>query len=171
MDTEKYAIWLQKNDDDERFQRLYMQGHSHVNMPPNPSIVDENHQKEILCQLRDTDFYIFMIWNKSLQRNIKIYDVGKNVLYEDSDIEVDCGDCGIFDFIKDAEKMVSDKKAKPISTYPTYDKAYTHTSPQSTTRKDKPRTKIGAGWAGKQYPYAYGDDYADPDSPYYYSER
>ena len=86
MDTEEYAKWLMDNADDERFENIHMQGHSHVNMAPNPSSVDLNHQEEILNMLGDDDFYIFMIWNKSLSNNIKIYDLKKNVLFEDKDI-------------------------------------------------------------------------------------
>ena len=86
MDTEEYAKWLMDNADDERFENIHMQGHSHVNMVPNPSSVDLNHQEEILNMLGDDDFYIFMIWNKSLSNNIKIYDLKKNVLFEDKDI-------------------------------------------------------------------------------------
>ena len=75
MDTEKYAEWLMQNADDERFNNIHMQGHSHVNMPTSPSSVDLNHQEEILNMLGDDDFYIFMIWNKSFVSTNKIYDL------------------------------------------------------------------------------------------------
>ena len=88
MDTEKYAEWLMQNADDERFNNIHMQGHSHVNMPTSPSSVDLNHQEEILNMLGDDDFYIFMIWNKSFVSTNKIYDLKKNVLFEDKDITV-----------------------------------------------------------------------------------
>lgn len=88
IDTEKYALWIQENIEDERFNHIYMQGHSHVNMGTSPSSVDLNHQEEILGMLGDDDFYIFMIWNKSLASTNKIYDLKKNVMFEDKDITV-----------------------------------------------------------------------------------
>ena len=83
MDTEKYALWIQENIEDERFNHIYMQGHSHVNMGTSPSSVDLNHQEEILGMLGDNDFYIFMIWNMSFASTNKIYDLKKNVMFED----------------------------------------------------------------------------------------
>ena len=71
MDTEKYAEWLMQNADDERFNNIHMQGHSHVNMPTSPSSVDLNHQEEILNMLGDDDFYIFMIGTSRLSVQIK----------------------------------------------------------------------------------------------------
>ena len=87
MDTEKYALWIQENIEDERFNHIYMQGHSHVNMGTSPSSVDLNHQEEILGMLGDNDFYIFMIWNKSFASTNKIYDLKKNVMFEDKEIK------------------------------------------------------------------------------------
>lgn len=51
MDTEEYAKWIMDNAEDDRFNNIHMQGHSHVNMAPNPSSVDLNHQEEILNML------------------------------------------------------------------------------------------------------------------------
>lgn len=128
MDTEKYAIWLQENDEDERFYNIHMQGHSHVNMAPNPSGVDLSHQEEILAQLGNEDFYIFMIYNKSFKRNIKIYDLQKNILFEDGDVDVKIYDAAVgFDaFIKDAKDMVKDKvyRYQPPTTGSQYGQQY-----------------------------------------------
>ena len=110
MDTEEYAKWLMDNADDERFEHIHMQGHSHVNMAPNPSSVDLNHQEEILNMLGDDDFYIFMIWNKSLSNNIKIYDLKKNVLFEDKDITFQHEEGELDEFIKQAKEMVKTAK-------------------------------------------------------------
>ena len=86
MDTEKYATWLMENIEDERFNAIRMQGHSHVRMAPTPSSVDLNHQEEILQMLGDNDFYIFMIWNKSFASNVKVYDMKENTLFENGDV-------------------------------------------------------------------------------------
>lgn len=171
MDTEEYAKWLMENADDERFEHIHMQGHSHVNMAPNPSSVDLNHQEEILNMLGDDDFYIFMIWNKSLANNIKIYDLKKNVLFEDKDITYEHEQGDIDEFIKRAKEMVKPKTyTPPANTYqyggrPPYgapynplpaagggkkdeDKSDKKGKKDKKDKKDKPRTKIGAGWAG-----------------------
>lgn len=176
MDTEKYAMWLQENDEDERFYNIHMQGHSHVNMAPSPSSVDLNHQEEILSQLGDDDFYIFMIYNKSYKRNIKIYDLQKNVLFEDGDIEVRVQDAGVsFDeFIKGAKDMVKEKTYVYTGTYqggnqtqgtqqtgkpynpltsgssstPAPSTPVTPASGTKGEKKEKPKSQIGAGWQG-----------------------
>ena len=57
MDTEKYALWLMENDEDDRFNHIIMQGHSHVKMQTSPSSVDKTHQEEILEQLTDDMYY------------------------------------------------------------------------------------------------------------------
>ena len=112
MDTTKYANWLMENAEDERFYSIAMQGHSHVNMGVTPSGTDLKHQGDILDQLTDDMFYIFMIYNKKGEKNIKIYDLKKNVLFETSDIEVGIidGVYGLDSFIKDAKKMVTERR-------------------------------------------------------------
>ena len=111
MDTEKYALWLMENDEDERFANIHMQGHSHVNMGTTPSGVDLGHQEEILQQLGDEDFYIFMIYNKSMKHTIKIYDMLDNIMYEDKDITVRVLGAteGLDEFLKGARAMVKPK--------------------------------------------------------------
>ena len=110
MDTEKYAKWLVENDDDVRFKHLFMQGHSHVKMPTTPSSVDLKHQEEILEMMGDGDFYIFMIWNKWLSCNVRIYDMECNTLYENCDVAVKIfGGEAYEEFIKNAKDVVVDK--------------------------------------------------------------
>lgn len=124
MDVSKYADWLTENFEDERFNNIRMQGHSHVNMGVTPSGVDLTHQEAILDQLTDSMFYIFMIWNKSKANNIKIYDMEKNVLFEDKDItyEVLSDGYGIEDFIKDAKSMVKERTYQTVGY--TYNSGY-----------------------------------------------
>ena len=86
-DQVEYQTWLM-NHEDEVFNNIRMQGHSHVNMGTTPSGVDESLYDRILAQLEDDMFYIFMIWNKQGQKTIKIYDLAKNVLFETSDVTV-----------------------------------------------------------------------------------
>lgn len=86
-DQNKYQTWLM-NHDDETFNNIRMQGHSHVNMSVTPSGVDETLYESILAQLDDTMFYIFMIWNKKNDKTCKIYDLAKNILFDTTDCEI-----------------------------------------------------------------------------------
>lgn len=86
-DQKEYTKWLYELDDDT-FNKIRMQGHSHVNMGVSPSGVDDKHRQQILGQLEPDMFYIFMIWNKSLTVHTLVYDMARNVLYEDKDVEV-----------------------------------------------------------------------------------
>ena len=114
-DQEKYEMWLMQHED-EVFNNIRMQGHSHVNMTTSPSPVDETHQAKILEQLEDDMFYIFLIWNKSNSKFIKIYDLKKNILFETIDVTVEILDdgSGIDEFLADAKKLVEDK---PTTSY------------------------------------------------------
>lgn len=113
MDVEKYAQWLQQGimADDDRFNHLNCQMHSHVNMGVFASATDVQHQEEILAQLGDDDFYIFMIWNKSLNVYIRIFDMKKNILFETTDCEWSVLDnvIGMQQFITDSKKLVEEK--------------------------------------------------------------
>ena len=86
-DQEKYQMWLMSQEDDV-FNNIRMQGHSHVNMAVTPSSVDNSLYERILEQLDDSMFYIFLIYNKRGDKTFKIYDLAKNVLFETSDVSV-----------------------------------------------------------------------------------
>jgi len=114
-DQEEYTKWLYELDD-EVFPKIRMQGHSHVNMGASPSGVDDNHRKQILEQLEGDMFYIFMIWNKSLSIHTLIYDMQRNNLYEDKDIEVKLlVEEGVDEFLVDARKKVQKRNTKQKS--------------------------------------------------------
>ena len=109
-DQEAYQTWLYSFDD-ETFNGIRMQGHSHVNMSVTPSGVDTTHQEKILEQIGDEDYYIFMIWNKRYEHFVSIFDMKNNTLYETKDVEVLVGDEGVNlqAFIDDAKKIVTKK--------------------------------------------------------------
>ena len=87
-----------------------MQGHSHVNMGVSPSGVDDKHRQQILDQLEKDMFYIFMIWNKSLTVHTLVYDMARNVLYEDKDVDVRLfGGESMDEFLDDARAKVQKK--------------------------------------------------------------
>ena len=147
MDEEEYAKWLIKIDSDERFSfgKIRMQGHSHVRMGTTPSGTDLDHQKKILDQLRDNGFYIFMIYNKSLEHYACIYDLDKNTMYENGDIDViiDGEKDDIRAFVAEAHTL-----ARSSTTPRTY-KTTTQTTWPPTTYYNKPaKTKKKDGYAG-----------------------
>ena len=109
-DQEGYTKWL-IGLDNEVANKLHMQGHSHVRMGTSPSAVDLTHQGEILEQIGDDGYYIFMIFNKRLEHTIKIYDFASNTLYEDADISIGIAGDGndLESFIKDAKDVVKTK--------------------------------------------------------------
>ncbi len=117
-DQIKYQNWLYQRDDEE-FNAIRMQGHSHVNMAVSPSSVDETLYESILSNLGDEDFYIFVIWNKKGDRTVKIYDMAKNIFFDtnDCDVEIVAEDGGITEFLEDAKKKVEVKKYTYQSTY------------------------------------------------------
>lgn len=123
MDEEEYGKWFQKGfmDEDERFDRIHFQGHSHVNMAVTPSSTDTDHQKEILSQLKKTGWYCFMIANKKFEYNIWIFDLANNVLYETADVDMIIGDDGLdLDAFEAEAKELAPKKtvtAAPAKTY------------------------------------------------------
>lgn len=115
-DQEKYQMWLMNHDDDV-FNNIRMQGHSHVNMGTTPSTVDTSLYERLLDQLDDTMFYIFLIWNKRNEKTIKIYDLAKNILFETADVTVSLMEdgTGMEKFLSTAKKMVQDKKYTPTT--------------------------------------------------------
>ena len=125
-DQEKYNTWVTELDD-EVFNNMRFQGHSHVNMGVTPSGVDTAYYDTILNTLKieqPDSFYIFTIMNKRGEMYLVIYDLEKNIVYAKEDIEV-----FVFDGNTDIFKQISDQKAhfceKPIVTTPIYARANT----------------------------------------------
>ena len=105
-DQQAYTEWLYELDDDT-FNKLRMQGHSHVSMGVSPSGVDDKHRQQILDQLEPDMFYIFMVWNKSLSVHTLVYDMARNILYEDDDVDVMLlGSEDMDSFLADAKEKV-----------------------------------------------------------------
>ena len=120
-DQIKYQEWLMSQEDDV-FNNIRMQGHSHVNMGVTPSGVDNALYEDLLAQLSSSMFYIFLIYNKRGEYTYKVYDLAKNIMFETSDVTVSVIDDGIGleKFIADAKELVKDKP--PI--IPVYNAAY-----------------------------------------------
>ena len=138
-DQQGYEKWLMDLDD-ETFNNLRMQGHSHVNMGVTPSGVDNRLYDEILDRLDDDMFYIFMIWNKKGDKTIKVYDFKKNILFDTADCEIDIAGVDIGAFISDARSKVSRRTYQTGGTYNYYNSTYTA---KSSTPSTTPAAKAG----------------------------
>ena len=86
-DQKEYNDWIEKLDDDT-LNIMRFQGHSHVNFSTSPSGTDLNFYNDILQTLQKDDYYIFMILNKVGEMTFLIYDLEKNLIYENADIDV-----------------------------------------------------------------------------------
>jgi hypothetical protein len=113
-DEEEYVKWLDELEDEE-FNAIRMQGHSHVNMTASPSGVDEDYYDVLRRHI--TDYYIYLIMNKSGKIWVNIYDIANNVVYETADVLVtkDGVDYGAWyhDMFK---KYVKSKYTAPVKT-------------------------------------------------------
>lgn len=171
-DQEGYQQWLMELDD-ETFNGLHMQGHSHVRMGTTPSPVDTAFYDSILSQLEDDDWYIFMIFNKSLEHTCMVYDMGSNIMYENSDISIGirCDNGDLEQFIADAKDDVVRKGY--VSPASNYNVSTTSKGTASTAKADKsgkasdvkknvvesPRFERNYG---RSYPGYYGGYYGGP---------
>lgn len=87
-DDTKYPMWCAKlaHEQPDVYNHLRFQGHSHVNASVTPSGTDISYYKEVINEIGDNDFYIFMILNKSGDMWINVFDKKKNIRYEKTDI-------------------------------------------------------------------------------------
>ena len=116
-DQEEYTKWLMSWDDDV-FNNIRMQGHSHVKMGTTPSATDNSFYDAIIQQCPDDTFYVFLIWNKLGEKTIRIYDFAKNLFFDTSDVTVTVLDenMGLSKFLEDAKSKVKDEIPR-VSTY------------------------------------------------------
>lgn len=109
-DQMEYQNWL-LGLSNEVFNNVRFQGHSHVEIAVNPSGTDLDHQRRLLDQLGPEDFYIFQIWNKKSACHTKIYDMKKNVFFDNSDCSVRMFGDGVNfeEFLNGAKEMVKER--------------------------------------------------------------
>lgn len=166
-DQERYQQWILDliKQNDGTFEKMKMQGHSHVNMTTGPSSTDTSFYNSILQQLTDEDFYIFMIFNKRLEHTCMVYDMKNNVMYSNSDITVGIAcDSGDLDgFITDAKKQVERKT--PAYTYGN-GYSYGANTPAASAGKKPDKSKKSGKSAIEQSPGRYGgyDSVTDYDA-------
>lgn len=115
---ESSAEWINSFPPEVK-QKIRAHGHSHVNMSTSPSSRDNGYYREILDQLTREMFYIFMIWNKSGESTCWIYDLKKNILFEDKDITIVVNDdgLGLESFLAEAQKQVKEYKYTNPKSY------------------------------------------------------
>lgn len=117
-DQEEYSQWLYGLDD-ETFNSLKFQAHSHVNMGVSPSSTDISDQEKIVKQLESDMFYIFMIINKKNDIYISIYDYLNNIHYGTDDVYIRTESDDIMSFIEEAFDLV--KKPTPLRDVMSYE--------------------------------------------------
>lgn len=156
VDTDqiKYQTWLYSFDDDT-FNNIRMQSHSHVNMGTSPSATDLTHQEKILSMCDNNMFYIFMIWNKRMEHTVKIFDLENNTLYEDKDIDILVGD-NSFDikgFLEDSRKLV----VKKTYTYNSGNSLYNNNKSKKDNKDSKEKTSDKSNSSEKESKIIQGD--------------
>ena len=116
-DQEEYQDWLMGHDDDT-FNNIRLQGHSHVYMSTTPSSVDMELYEGIVNQLTGDMFYVFIILNKKGEKTIQIYDFISNLVFDTEDVfmEVIDDNTGVKRFIEDAKGMIK-AESKPYIGY------------------------------------------------------
>lgn len=191
MDEIGYAKWIQSGIEagDERFDHLYCQGHSHVNMGCSPSSTDLDHQRKILEMMRDTGFYVFLIWNKKGEYNAWIYDLGNNICFEKADIQIEVEDDSdsITKFLAEAKSQVVDTPpvtryagsgAGYANTYGAYGGYSGYSGSSKPASKETDDTSMPKGSkqkvkaiASKSSAYSSSYDFCDYRDPFYYSDR
>lgn len=184
-DQGEYNTWMMDLEDDV-FNNLRMQGHSHVTMATSPSATDEEHQAKIVQQLEDDMFYIFMIWNKQFKYTARIYDMKINTMFEPDEVDVMMvgASKGLSDFLQEARSMVKPTTYNYQNGYQNYSQApktaastqnQAPKTPAVTAKEEKktgtqsdvpsrPKTCIGNGWSGAAN---HQNDYDDYDNPHY----
>ena len=118
-DQKEYETWLD-NLEDEVFNKIRFQGHSHVNMAVNPSGVDLEYYNDLTNALSTNTFYIFLIMNKKQDFYIEIRDLANNTYYEKEDIELIVLDENNENLLSDVEFEIKQNTKLPEIATPKY---------------------------------------------------
>ena len=154
IDEPEYNIWHQALDNDT-YNTLHLQGHSHVNFGATPSGRDSSTYAELMQYVKPDGFYVFLINNKANALWCKIVDRGGNAVYYTKDIDVLIEGVDLKQWYKDIEKT----QLHMVQTVtPTY-----HYVPQSSLF-DQQHPRVPA------IPIGFNDtppDPTDPEDPMY----
>ena len=80
----EYGPWMSRLPD-EIFNNLRFQAHSHVRMDVKPSGTDLSFYHRMMQTV--PNFYIFFILNKRMEMWCEIYDIERNIYFEDGDVD------------------------------------------------------------------------------------
>lgn len=151
-DQAEYEKWLMDLDDNT-FNRLRFQGHSHVNMGVTPSGVDITHQEGIIDRMKGDDFYIFLIMNKSFRFYYHIIDFANNAEYDTDDVVLTVGNEGqdLLEFLDKAEELVSSKYANTTGTNKTSGAGVKTYSNSASTKSPGYYNGYNGGYSGGYY--------------------
>jgi len=110
-DDDKYPQWLM-DVPNNTFNKLRLQGHSHVDMHVSPSANDKQNVRDFITQIQVNDYYIFMIINKDEDIHMTIVDKRQNVIFQDNEIEIELPEKVNSWADRDIEKYVSRRPVK-----------------------------------------------------------
>ena len=134
-DQTEYAKWVQEimmDEDESKFDDMRMHGHSHVNMNVFSSGVDDEYQKNLITNIKDGDYYIFLILNKKHDICALLYDYNQQILFETKDLNIRViTDTNESISVWAANQIKNNCKKPPYTRpqyrqTPIYNRAYTH---------------------------------------------
>ena len=120
-DQDEYAKWLQDimmDEDESKFDDMRMHGHSHVNMSVFSSAIDDEYQRNLITNIKDGDYYIFLILNKRHDICALLYDYDKQILFETKDLNIRIISDKNESISGWAAKQIKENCKKPKVTYP-----------------------------------------------------
>lgn len=105
-DEERYAVWLSELDD-ETFNMMKLQGHSHADMMCHPSQTDRDLYNQIAGQIKD-GYYLFIIVNRTQRVWCEIRE-GKEIITDDQ-IRLRVDDDMVVELFDSMDEMIREKK-------------------------------------------------------------
>ena len=121
-EQDEYSKWMTTllSDPDFKIEDLRMHGHSHVNMAVYSSGVDDQYQKDLLAQIEDGDYYLFLILNKKHEMCVLLYDYRTHILYTKEDLVITITDSNDKDIAESCKKEIASKCKSPKPVQPNY---------------------------------------------------
>ena len=106
------------DEDESKFDDMRMHGHSHVNMSVFSSAIDDEYQRNLITNIKDGDYYIFLILNKRHDICALLYDYDKQILFETKDLNIRIISDKNESISGWAAKQIKENCKKPKVTYP-----------------------------------------------------
>lgn len=121
-EQDEYSKWMTSllSNPDFKIEDLRMHGHSHVNMAVYSSGIDDQYQKDLLAQIEDGDYYLFLILNKRHEMCVLLYDYRTQILYTKEDLVITITDSNDRDIIESCKKEMASKCKAPKPAHHNY---------------------------------------------------